>query len=740
MKVNRVVLSIVVAVLLLSSCRSKNSSDKDDASSDDCIFGQVEACQCKNGIRSTRICLSEGRYTACECGENISCNDPGERFECDCSNGGTGFQICLRDGFRSKCNCPSSGSCCHELGTCFARDIVEDMVSESQLESFGPDSCGKHSDMLCIPDDLAAGNVPDFCESLLESEGRCLPDCLPEVADSPTPLPRSTCPKHHLCVPCYDSLNHTRTSACTSPGDAPIYPPEDFSECCGGNGYCLPIDSIESLMSEDEMSLLARDSCDPDRRDLCVPEVFIEDPDYSPASCQSIANGEGRCVPACLASIVNLPVTLPQDSCSDNLVCAPCYDPFSGELTDACKLPEDSGPVLPAITFDSCCEGLGHCVPGELIPEDQVSLLGEDSCEADEGTLCLPSIFTGENGYVPQECVSLQRGEGRCLPNCLPEVANAPVDFPQDVCPEQYVCAPCYDPVTTERTEACRILDDLPFRDPSPFDTCCNRGGTCIAGDLLTEGQRNCLDEDVCLPDRDLFCVPNEMIDMQNYIPEYCTSILDADGFCARTCTPDAQRLSFPQDVCEDGFVCLPYQNPTTGEENECGINFDEDKDWDNQIEWPKCCEDRGEPHGTCVPKDFLPEDMEQATISELPRDRCPLNKDYACVPDSLIEHPDTFRQCSAVIPIPLDDIIDLISVLGANAGNTGGGAGSGTTGIAGSMDDMNMEIPDSGFCLAKCLLSESEREGLTQDVCASHELCVPCSIGGTDIPGACTN
>ncbi|MBN1654727.1 MAG: hypothetical protein JXA30_13230 [Deltaproteobacteria bacterium] len=727
----------VIVIIFFSGC--DNSDKNNDESDTNCTRGEVKKCRCPDGTYSTKVCITEDKYTDCECDETVVCNDPGELFECDCPNGGKGVQVCLANGKRGACNCPDSGRCCHDLGTCIPKDIVVESTSKSMAEGLGEDTCGSNSGLLCVPDDLAAGNIPEFCKSVLEMEGRCLPDCLPEVAEMTTPLPQSSCPEYFVCVPCYDPFTGAMTDACLTVNDTPRSVGKSFDSCCESNGYCVPVDLLD--LTEDQLAALGKDSCDPDQNLMCVPKVFIEDPDFVPDPCTSIANSEGRCLPECLPSITELPVSLPQDVCPDSFVCAPCFDPFTGELTDACTLTGDPGPAEEPVSFAACCEGLGYCVPRQILTEDQSSMLNQDSCEKDKELLCVPSIFTDADGYQPKTCISLNRNEGRCLPDCLPEVVDSPTPLPQDICPEHFVCAPCYDPATMNLTDACTIDTDTPQRNPLGYDTCCYGLGSCIPMRQIPEDQHICLDEDVCTSNADLLCVPNEMIDFENYTPDFCTSIYDQDGYCVPKCSPDAKKLAFSQDVCRDDFVCVPYANPSSGAENECNFNFPDNKKWGDQLEFPKCCEAGAKSYGTCIPRSLMPEDIDNDLISKLPRDTCPSDKNYVCVPDSMAEEPDniTFKKCASNgVPIDIVALVDLMNL---------------ALTFLGQQPIENLEellemagltttaIPESGICISNCLLIEQEdldTESLDQDICDDNELCVPCSIMDLEIPGSC--
>jgi len=731
----------VTLIVFLAAC---DSSDDDNSSfeEEECTPGEETLCDCPDGSSSTKVCLPEGEYSECDCsGEAVVCNDPGETFDCDCPNGGTGVQVCLKTGFRSICNCPDSGKCCYDLGTCLPEDSVVAATSESVAENLSEDSCGTDRGLLCVPDFLAAQTAPEFCKSVLDNEGRCLPDCLPAVEENTTPLPQSTCPEHFVCVPCYDPFSGTMTDAClTVEGDTPRSVGRSLDPCCGSNGFCVPVDLAG--LSEDQLEALGKDSCDPDQNVMCIPQVFIDDPDFVPEVCISIAESEGRCLPECLPDIAQLAISLPQDTCPDDFVCAPCFDPFTGELTDSCTLPGDTGPSQEAVPFDECCKGLGSCVPAEILSEDQTAMLGEDSCTQNQNLLCVPSIFTSAEGYEPRRCISINREEGRCLPDCIPVIAEFPIDLPQDVCPEDFVCAPCYDPTTMQLTPACTIEDDSPPPFSNGFDTCCYGLGSCVPMRQVPEDMRSCVDEDICTPEADLLCVPNEMVDFENYKPDLCTSINDSDGYCAPKCTPGPKRLDFPQDVCRDDFVCVPYTNPQTGEDNECKFNFSHaPDDWPGpQTEFPKCCKDRaGDKYGTCVPLPLVPESVDESMLNVLSLRDCPEGQDYRCVPDSIAKDPNNikFQPCLGVTPFNVAEVVAILAVLFELLGQPL------PEDIDQLLEDLGIDtvdVEEEGVCVSECLISqEIDTTDLKRDVCDKHELCIPCSIATLDMPGVCS-
>jgi hypothetical protein len=202
-----------------------------------------------------------------------------------------------------------------------------------------------------------------------------------------------------------------------------------------------------------------------------VPEEFIsKNGKFIPETCKSIGGFEGRCLSTCLPQIAEQAAQLPVDICdAATQVCAPCYDPFTGEPTGACSQSCDTGPAGPAQKFAKCCGDLqGTCIPGGNIPADQKEQLGQDVCPQDSGEMvCVPDpiLNAQQSGvpFYPQACetsfwlqflLGSQYSEGGCLPECIPKVADAPL-VDQGDCPDAWKCVPCTDPQTGQPSGAC---------------------------------------------------------------------------------------------------------------------------------------------------------------------------------------------------------------------------------------------------------------------------------------------
>jgi hypothetical protein len=212
-------------------------------------------------------------------------------------------------------------------------------------EDFASELAACDADNLCVPDELIESGgdfIPDGCRAVGDLEGRCLSRCLPSVSDMADLLDSESCPATHLCVPCYNPLDGTDTGACSLSCDSgPVEPaPEPLQRCCGGIGQCVP----SSAVPPEDLDRLGADTCS--GSDLvCAPDVFIDDPSYSPPECTTLVIklifgpefGPGRCLPECLPDVQGVAgAVLMQDGCADAFVCAPCLDPLSGEPSGAC--------------------------------------------------------------------------------------------------------------------------------------------------------------------------------------------------------------------------------------------------------------------------------------------------------------------------------------------------------------------------------------------------------------------
>ena len=455
------VFALCLFPLSLGACKAvdKNFATADG---DECDPGEPQDCTCSDGRLATRVCLPEGGFSPCACDVDQPRCAAGTESACDCPDGSTGAAVCLSDGTLSACRCPdpvstagndgSDGaggtggtggtggavtSCCKGQGSC----IAEDIIPEDQRGFLGVDSCDAAAGEVCAPDALSnpAGFTLQPCRSSGNAEGRCLPDCLPQVAEQANLLPRDLCPPNNVCAPCYDPFSGTDTTLCRLSNDpGPSEPPLVFDRCCEGTGTCLP----SSLLPADQRDFLGQDSCDAGQ--LCGPDT-LSDPDgnFALASCTAPGDAEGRCTPSCLPQVEEQAQFLSQADCGDVEVCSPCFDPISGTETGICSLGDDPGPSSDPVIWEGCCETdgetLGTCVPAELLPPEQADNIPQESCPRSDQR-CAPNESFEDPDAALTPCSSLLVQGGICVLECL--VTGLGALLPQGDCEDGRRCVP----------------------------------------------------------------------------------------------------------------------------------------------------------------------------------------------------------------------------------------------------------------------------------------------------------
>jgi len=621
-------------------------------------------------------------------------------------------------------------TCCDDgagmdLGTC----VPTTSVPAEQVELLGEDSCDEG--MLCAPTPLVtASYAADACESIAGAEGRCLPACLPSVASQADRLPQADCAQGELCAPCFDPITGDNTGACNLEDDEPEEQPVSFPTCCDDGmgedlGTCVP----NAFVPAEQASLLGQDTCA--AGNLCAPTPIAAGT-YQPQTCASWGASEGRCLPSCLPDIAAQAAQLRQDICDQGELCAPCFDPLTGDSTGSCELEGDE-PGDPAYEFPTCCDNgmgtdLGTCVPTALVSSEQASLLGRDSCAS--GNLCAPTELAN-SAYTPMSCDSWGGGEGRCLPSCLPDIAVQADRLTRGACAQGELCAPCFDPVTGVATGSCAIEGDMPAEPAYTFPTCCSSGaagnlGTCVPSALVSSEQAELLGQNTCAMGN--LCAPTT-IARGEYVPDVCSSWLGAEGRCLLACLPDvaaqASKLQDPAtDDCDQGELCVPCFDPVTGASTgACELEGDEPAN-DTPETFPACCptpSPNGAQRGTCVPARAA-----GAQASSLPNLNCETltsdADDYVCAPDEKVETPiRNFPTCTTQYTGPACGGVDL--ALLCTIRNTA------FNGIDGK----------GGVCVPACFLSEqgttniptygdySPNQLYGQSTCAAGVECAPC-------------
>src|SRR5262245_61009706 len=192
-----------------------------------------------------------------------------------------------------------------------------------------------------------------------------------------------------------------------------------FSACCGGLGTCV----AHGLIPAELTARLARDVCGESL--LCAPSALVQNPSFVLQSCAAYGGREGRCIAACLPDVAGQANRLEQASCQPGELCAPCFDPLSGEDTGVCRFGADPGPHEPAGAFGRCCGDTGRGVPRQVLArslaDSDLRRLGNDVC-AEPNTLCVPQAMLNDANATPAHCQAAGELEGRCVSSCIPEV------------------------------------------------------------------------------------------------------------------------------------------------------------------------------------------------------------------------------------------------------------------------------------------------------------------------------
>lgn len=266
----------------------------------------------------------------------------------------------------------------------------------------------------------------------------------------------------------------------------------------------------------------------------------------------------------------------------------------SGDVPEP-TCPYDGVPINPnSLGAPACpsnlCGGGAHCLPDAIIAAtfDDPSQI-QQLAQCDATSRCVPDYFIENKGlFIPKSCDSVAGAEGRCLSECLPEVAAKLSFLPQSSCGANERCVPCYDPQTQEDTGACRLsCDPGPRKPPSTLPKCCKGIGTCVPATAVPDDKKSKLGVDACPKDQGLLCAPDVFVDDLNYQPSSCTttalSLLFGDeysaGVCLPECLPDVSKgiggILLGKDGCPDNFKCAPCLKPGLfGPEDSGACNF----------------------------------------------------------------------------------------------------------------------------------------------------------------------
>ena len=582
----------------------------------------------------------------------------------------------------------SFAACCGGLGVC----VASGLVAPDALRGLSRDRC--RTDLVCAPRELLVrgpGAPPRCSVSATGAEGRCLPACLPAVASQPG-LRQDGCSAGQLCAPCYDPLNGAATSACQLGADpGPSEPAVVFEACCGTLGRCVP----GELVDEDDRPRLERAECQAEQA-LCAPLELARDRSWQPQPCHEAVSGtEGRCLPACLPEVARRASKLSRGVCASDHLCAPCFDPATGQDTGACALGADPGPSQAPVVFGTCCGELGRCVPNAWIEADDRPQLSRLECSSTE-ELCVPEPLARDERAQVQHCtVAGTRAEGRCLPACLPPVAARATQLAADGCEAGQLCTPCFDPLDGDGTGACELGGDRgATQPPVTFASCAGGVGKCVPSTLVEASDQPRLARESCA-DADALCVPTALARDPLFKFASCnTNAADSEGRCLPAFLPEvaARAKQLSQDSCRSGQLCAPCYDPLTGEATAaCNLGGDPGPAR-APTPYPHCCSDAGR----CIVSSQVP----AASRSQLNADGCDAQAGLLCVPLTLAQAPDA-------PPAACHD-----SATSAE-----------------------------GRCLMQCLPEVAPQASrLRPSGCAGGELCVPCYDPLTgDSTGACS-
>lgn len=319
----------------------------------------------------------------------------------------------------------------------------------------------------CIPDSFitTGGAVPPAACTAFGGAGVCLSRCIPQVKENINLLRQDVCADDELCVPCISPLDGMPTHACdltalaVCDGDEPPPPPaacDDPATCdyeagcapvidpstlsaCAADAHCVDA----SIINGTDPTVAGRLAPCENPSQLCVPDVFITTGGkFTPPTCTSVNNNEGRCLSLALPEVAGQADMLPQSTCADSERCTPCYNPIDGTSTGACDLSCDVGPTAPAMPFAECCGGAARCVPQDIVPPDQTDQLDQDSCT--DAQYCVPNEILLDGPFPTCDGSSFLLGDytGVCLSECL-DFGIQGLALDQGSCTNDYKCVPC---------------------------------------------------------------------------------------------------------------------------------------------------------------------------------------------------------------------------------------------------------------------------------------------------------
>lgn len=388
----------------------------------------------------------------------------------------------------------------------------------------------------------------------------------------------------------WGDLPSTDTSAATSAASScgPAIAGEDptiFPKCTGTkgtSGRCIPSAGLGKFADTFEQADCKSDAA-------CLPEELIKDGSaIQLKKCNAVLGNEGRCfwpLAKQVLSNYDLLKGATKDQCDDpDQVCAPCVHPVTHQDTGVCDVGAGSScgtgtgaatnpaanlacpqtdPILDPGGFQQleCTAGM-YCVDTSL-----VGALASKLAKCSKG-VCAPSKSVLRGGmYIPPTCKSTGGFEGRCSNVGVPDIAAQKSLLPKDICDDNELCAPCFDPRDGSDTGACKQAPcDAPKNPPQTFAACCGGRAHCVPSSAVPASSASNLGADSCSGDTPL-CAPNELIPMPNVQIKQCAHTFGLlPGICVSKCAlPGAPLQTFLQADCQDDELCAPCSQLPAG-------------------------------------------------------------------------------------------------------------------------------------------------------------------------------
>jgi hypothetical protein len=207
-----------------------------------------------------------------------------------------------------------------------------------------------------------------------------------------------------------------------------------------------------------------------------------------------------------------------------------------------------------------------------------------------DGSLCTPDDYIATQGkFLVKKCASLLGAEGRCISKCVPQVAKQLTTLPKDVCADNELCAPCWNPIDGTDTKACSQGCDTGAPAAKTVFTSCGAGlGVCVPPSLVSDPTQlaalKAVDDPTGKPGTgctqtdssgaSYLCAPTLKAADQSAQFTQCTptsigALLalknmagQAGGCVPKYIVPSGSQSLVNQDTCPTGWVCAPCTNP----------------------------------------------------------------------------------------------------------------------------------------------------------------------------------